>query len=83
MGFDLLAHNLLSPIILAFALGVVPRLLKSDLEFPPALSQTLSLFLLLAIGLKGGEALNGTHPAQIMLPIVGTIALGVAIPLWS
>ena len=56
---DLLAHNLLSPVILAFGLGVVARLTRSDLAFPEALSKTLAIFLLLAIGMKGGAALDG------------------------
>ena len=48
---DLLAANLLSPVVLAFGLGLVARALRSDLEIPPAIQAYLSLFLLLAIGL--------------------------------
>ena len=45
---DLLSANLLSPVVLAFALGVVARLVRSDLEIPGAIQQYLSIFLLLA-----------------------------------
>ena len=53
MNVDILINNLLSPVILSFVLGVVARLTRSDLAFPEALSKTLAIFLLLAIGMKG------------------------------
>ncbi len=81
--FDLLIQNLTSPMILAFALGLVARLVRSDLKFPEALSSTLAIFLLLAIGLKGGAALNGVQPQAIILAAVATLVLGSTIPLWS
>ena len=55
---DLLASNLLSPVVLAFALGLFARAVRSDLEVPAAIQAYLSIFLLLAIGLKGGVALE-------------------------
>ena len=59
---ELLAANLLSPVVLAFALGMLARLLRSDLEIPAAIQSYLSIFLLLAIGLKGGVALGNNAP---------------------
>ena len=53
---DLLVSNLTSPVVLAFALGLIARLLRSDLEIPSAIQNYLSIFLLFAIGLKGGVA---------------------------
>jgi hypothetical protein len=44
-------------VILFFLLGLVAGLARSDLKLPAALYDSLSLFLLLAIGLKGGEGL--------------------------
>lgn len=81
--FDLLAHNLLSPVILAFGLGVVARLTRSDLAFPEALSKTLAIFLLLAIGMKGGAALDGAQVTQVAWAAAATLVIGLAIPLWT
>jgi hypothetical protein len=80
---DHVTANLLSPIILAFVLGMVARLIKSDLEFPAALTSTLSIFLLFAIGLKGGQALSHDPLGALWLPILASLALGIAIPLWT
>lgn len=76
---SLLAANLLSPVVLAFALGVVARLVRSDLEIPRAIQQYLSIFLLLAIGLKGGVAL-GADGDRLRLAglVLFTMATGVA-----
>jgi uncharacterized protein len=78
---DILITNLLSPIVLAFALGMVAALLRSDLEFPEALYHTLTIYLLLAIGLKGGIALAATPLSAIALPLLATLVLGVVTPL--
>jgi hypothetical protein len=74
---ELLTANLLSPVVLAFALGMIARLLRSDLEIPAAIQSYLSIFLLLAIGLKGGVALGNDPPAQLPIYIAATIALGI------
>ncbi len=75
---DLLSANLLSPVVLAFALGVVARLARSDLEVPPAIQTYLSIFLLLAIGMKGGVALRGVEPGSLVVLMLVTIAAGIA-----
>lgn len=76
---ELLAANLLSPVVLAFALGAVARLVRSDLEIPQAIQQYLSIFLLLAIGLKGGVALSQTtDPLHLSGLVLLTMAVGVA-----
>jgi uncharacterized protein len=80
-GADIIASNLLSPIVLAFALGVLAAFVKSDLEFPEALYHALTIYLLLAIGLKGGMALAATPLGEIVLPLLATVALGVLTPL--
>jgi hypothetical protein len=80
--FDALAANLLSPVVLAFALGVLATLVRSDLRIPDALYESLSLYLLLAIGLKGGVALAEASPGEVALPALVTLALGVFTPLW-
>ena len=71
----------LDPVILFFALGVVARLGKSDLRLPEALYETLSIYLLLAIGLKGGVQL-AQQPIALLWPVaLAAIALSAAIPL--
>ena len=81
-ALELLRLNLLSPMVLAFALGVLATLVRSDLRFPDALYSALSIYLLLAIGLKGGVALASTPPMQLWLPALVTVAVGTATPLW-
>ena len=81
MPLDALAQNLLSPLVLAFALGVVASYLKSDLRLPDALYASLSIYLLFAIGLKGGVALSKTPISEVALPALGTLVLGVVTPL--
>jgi uncharacterized protein len=80
-GADMMLSNLLSPVVLAFGLGVVAVLVRSDLEFPEALYHALTIYLLLAIGLKGGIALAATPLAALALPFAVTVVLGVATPL--
>ena len=57
-SLDILRLSLLSPMTLSFVLGVAATLLRSDLKFPDQLYAGLSIYLLMAIGLKGGVALE-------------------------
>lgn len=77
---EILATNLLSPVVLAFALGMAATLIRSDLEFPEPLYQSLSIYLLLAIGLKGGAALSVTPFAEFLAPAAITVVLGLLTP---
>ncbi len=52
----LAAQNLISPIILSFVLGLLAALARSDLNFPEAIAKGISLYLLFAIGFKGGAS---------------------------
>jgi uncharacterized protein len=74
---ELLVSNLLSPIVMAFALGVVASLLRSDLEVPAPMHKAMSLYLLFAIGLKGGVALSNLQFSTLLLPVLVTIVAGV------
>jgi hypothetical protein len=78
--FELIRLNLLSPMALAFVLGIVATLVRSDLHFPEALYTALSIYLLLAIGLKGGAELSVTPLAQLWAPMLFALLLGAAIP---
>ncbi|MFZ5637252.1 MAG: sodium-dependent bicarbonate transport family permease [Pseudomonadota bacterium] len=73
---ELLLANLASPVVLAFALGLFARAVRSDLEIPNQIQSYLSIFLLLAIGLKGGVALRGQEPAALALLLAMTLAAG-------
>ncbi len=74
--------NLLSPMVLAFALGLLATFVKSDLRLPDDLYNALALYLLLAIGLKGGVALAVTPARTLAAPAAATLALGLLVPLW-
>ena len=68
-------------VVAFFILGALARAVKSNLQLPPALYQSLTIFLLIAIGLKGGTALS-QHASPILLPqSLAVITLGIAIPL--
>ncbi|HEX9165867.1 MAG TPA: sodium-dependent bicarbonate transport family permease [Gemmatimonadales bacterium] len=77
---DLLQANLLSPYVLAFGLGVLAKLLRSDLALPKDVYTGLSIYLLFALGLKGGVELSEAPFGEIFLPAVATLALGVVTP---
>jgi uncharacterized protein len=67
-------------VVFFFLLGVFARLAKSDLRLPEALYEALSIYLLLAIGLKGGVEL-ARQPVAVLLPeVLALVALGLAIP---
>ena len=73
---------LLDPAILFFMFGVLAGLVKSNLEIPPQISRFLALYLLMALGLKGGFALahSGlTH--QVVVGLGCAIALAIIIPM--
>ncbi len=78
---QLLQINLFSPVVLAFALGVVARLVRSELRLPSALYQSLAIYLLLALGLKGGHELSSAGWGPIAKPAVATLILGCITPL--
>jgi uncharacterized protein len=72
---------LLDPVVLFFALGVFAALMKSDLKVPGSFYQTLSIYLLLSIGIKGGIELSHNSFSQIVAPSAGTLLLGIVITL--
>ncbi|MFM6974976.1 MAG: sodium-dependent bicarbonate transport family permease [Agromyces sp.] len=73
--------NLLSPAVLAFVLGVAAVLLRSDLRIPEPVTQAVSLYLLFAIGLKGGVGLRSAPLEQAVLGMAAALALGILIPI--
>ena len=72
---------MLDPVVLFFVLGVAAKLAKSDLRLPEAMYEALAIYLLTAIGLKGGVEL-ARQPALAVLPhAAAAIALGATLPL--
>lgn len=80
---DAIQANLLSPAVLFFVLGVIAALTKSDLKFPEPLYVGMTIYLLVAIGFKGGVAISEAGLAKVWLPAVSAIVLGAIIPLWT
>jgi len=75
-------QNLLDPAILFFLLGVLAGVIKSNLEIPPAISRFLSLYLLMALGLKGGFALSHSGlTANVGISLAAAMVLAISIPL--
>lgn len=72
--------SLLLPAVLFFALGVIARLIKSDLKFPPDLAKVLSIYLLMAIGLHGGYELAKADMAIAFQSIIWALILGFTLP---
>ncbi|MFO1003319.1 MAG: sodium-dependent bicarbonate transport family permease [Planctomycetaceae bacterium] len=77
---DVLRINLCSPLTLSFALGVFARLVRSELSLPRDLYTALSIYLLFALGLKGGVELSHSSLASISGPALVTILLGCLTP---
>lgn len=73
--------NLTSPPVLAFVLGLLAVAIGTDLRLPDPVYQAISIYLLLAIGLKGGVALRESDLADAALPILATLVLGVVTPI--
>jgi len=80
---DAIRTNMLSPAVLFFALGLLAALTKSDLKFPEPLYVALTIYLLVAIGFKGGVAIAEAGLAKVWLPALAAIALGALIVLWT
>jgi hypothetical protein len=81
MDWALVADNLLNPAILFFALGLIAGLLKSDLAIPEAVTKLLSLYLMWAIGIKGGIKLRETGlTPEAIWSLAAAIGLAIIVP---
>ena len=79
---DLAAANLISPIILSFALGLLAAFALSDLTIPEAVAKGMSIYLLFAIGFKGGASV-ASHgvDATLLLAVGAGVILSFGLPL--
>ncbi len=74
-------NHMLDPAILFFVFGVLAGTVKSNLEIPPAISRFLSLYLLMALGLKGGFALHASGlTTEVGKSLMAAIALALVVP---
>ncbi len=84
MNFGVLLINLLNPPVLFFFLGASAVLLRSDLELPNPIPKLLSLYLLMAIGFKGGAELRSNGLGwEVAAVLFAVVCLGCLIPLYT
>lgn len=84
MDLHLLIDNLTNPALLFFFLGIIAVQLKSDLEIPANSSKFISLYLLFAIGFKGGlELSHSSLNLEILWSLIFGILLAVLIPIYA
>jgi uncharacterized protein len=76
----LLLANLLSPIVLAFLVGMAATLVRSELEFPQPVLNAISIYLVFAIALKGGTELAAADLASVWRPLLASAGLAILIP---
>jgi hypothetical protein len=77
----LAADNLLSPVILCFVLGLAAALARSELTVPEAAAKALSIYLLFAIGFKGGVAVSDHGlEGRLIGALAGGVVLSFALP---
>ena len=78
---SLAGQNLLTPMILSFVLGLAAALARSELSVPEAAAKMMSLYLLFAIGFKGGVAVAGHGvDANLLTAMAGGVALSFLLP---
>lgn len=84
MDLQILISNLTNPTLLFFLLGVIAALVKSDLEVPPNSVRFIALYLLFAIGFKGGQELAHSQIGwEIVYSLLFGIFVAAIIPVYS
>lgn len=78
----LLVQNLLSPLVLAFVVGIVATLIRSELEFPQPVLNAISIYLVFAIALKGGTELAAGSLAELWRPALAAAGVAFILPTW-
>lgn len=84
MDFQILLSNLTNPTLLFFGLGIVAAIVRSDLEIPRSSSRFIALYLLFAIGFKGGQELvHEQFSMEIVWSIVFGLVMSALVPLYT
>jgi len=81
MSADLILSTLLSPIVLFFVLGLSAALMRSQMSVPESFAKGLAIYLMMAIGLKGGVEMSKTALSPDIFAIAGvSLALSFGLP---
>jgi hypothetical protein len=81
---SLILSNFLNPPVLFFFLGMLAIFAKSDLEIPPPVPKLLSLYLLFAIGFKGGvELVKSGISQEVVLTMLAAVVMACVVPLYT
>ncbi len=84
MDVQILVSNITNPTLLFFVLGIIATIVKSDLEIPSSISKFISLYLLFAIGFKGGQELaHGAFTTEIFFSLIFGLIISSLIPLYT
>lgn len=84
MDISLILSNFLTPPVLFFFLGMLAIFAKSDLEIPPPVPKLLSLYLLFAIGFKGGvELVKSGISQEVILTLLAAVGMACIVPLYT
>jgi hypothetical protein len=84
MDASLIVSNILNPPILFFFLGMTAVFVKSDLEIPPPVPKLLSLYLLFAIGFKGGvELIKSGITQEVILTLLAAMLMACFVPIYT
>jgi hypothetical protein len=84
MDTSLIVSNILNPPVLFFFLGMTAVLVKSDLEIPPPIPKLFSLYLLFAIGFKGGvELIKSGITQEVILTLVAAMLMACVVPIYT
>ncbi|MEA5566584.1 MULTISPECIES: sodium-dependent bicarbonate transport family permease [unclassified Anabaena] len=84
MDVNLIVSNILNPPVLAFFLGMLAVFLKSDLEIPAPLPKLFSLYLLFAIGFKGGvELVKSGLNQEVILTLLAAVLMASLVPIYT
>lgn len=83
MDLNIIATNLFSPPILFFMLGLLAALVKSDLQIPQPIAKFLSMYLLMAIGFRGGvELAHSGINQEVFVSIAAAVLLALIVPIY-
>lgn len=84
MSSSLLINNITNPTLLFFVLGVLATIVKSDLEIPQSTSKFISIYLLFAIGFKGGQELRQSgFNSEILSALIVCMTFAALIPIYT
>jgi hypothetical protein len=84
MDGSLIMSNILNPPVLFFFLGMLAVLVKSDLEIPAPVPKLFSLYLLLAIGFKGGvELIKSGITQEVVLTLLAAMVMACFVPIYT